>query len=111
MINGEMGRDLARSLPDAGHLSSLAIDHAHHVGIHESFADAGGCANESIRPDAAGDVAAIAVAVFAHPDAPPNVADLLLDLLRLLRVEERRVIGCGRVALRKSGIRLRRSGV
>ena len=83
VVDGEVRGEFARSFPCAGELVALAIHHAEHVGLHEALADSGGSDNEAVGREARGDVAAIAVAVFAHPDAAADVANLLLERLRL----------------------------
>ena len=95
VVNGQVRGDLAGTFPRACDLASFAVDHAEHVGRHESLAHAGGRANVAVGSDARGNVAAVAVAVFAEPDAASDLADFLFEFFGQRRAEQCGVFGGG----------------
>ena len=76
LVNRGVGGELARALPGSRELVAFDVDHRKHVGSHETLADAGGRDDETVGAEAGGDVAAVAIAVFAGPDAAADVAEI-----------------------------------
>ena len=91
VVDGEVGGDFAGAFPSAAALGAFAIDQAKHLWGHEAFADARGGANEAVWGDACGDISSVAVAIFAHPNTPTDVTNLLLDGLRFGAGEEAKI--------------------
>ena len=86
--DSKMGQGFARAHPRAGKLFAVEVDEAHVGRGHEALADEGRGAKHEVVADADGDVAAVAVRVFALPEALSYVAHPLLQRLNGRRTEE-----------------------
>ncbi len=96
LVDLEVQQDLAGPRPGADQLVALEIDHANVFGPQVGLADQGRSAKDFVRADAIGDIAAVAVHVLPMPELPADGDDLVLDLLRFVRVVQvanRRVDG------------------
>jgi hypothetical protein len=82
-----MHQNLARALFGAGELVALEVHKAHVLGLHEAFAHQRRRADRDVFPDSDGDVATVAIDIFALPEPATNVAELFLERVRGRRVE------------------------
>ena len=80
VVNGQVHQDLAGALALAGDLLALHVHRADVVRLEEALADAGGGAEHAVLADATGVVALVAGAESLEPDAPADLAHLLLEL-------------------------------
>ena len=87
--DGEVRHALGGALVFAGELHALHVHEAHLLERHEAFGNESRSAEHEVVADADGEVAAIAVGIFAGPHALADVHHPLLELDDGRRVEER----------------------